>query len=439
MADIEGLQKFSELQERDEAMFFTGRIAYITHIQQAYKNAVTKQQANQPITSATRLFYGAPGAGKTSLLNEIEKRARRGDFGTPPPHVVSASNTALNKEKELVLTIAEHLEMDGVFRTIAQEQVGMGASILSILKGSIQTSQTLNPPEATFRHLKALYRALEYQPPILLCVDEIQNIKSTADEMLGVLHQGNHGLPIIPVYAGLGNSLNILMNYGVSRPVSDYIHSVGALANDEAQECVSTMLKAFNVDCTDVKEDWPSIISKWSDCWPQHLHNGMRALAKELICPDVNGVLRKVSFTNVSKRERTFRNKAYSWRISEMISECRILVGHIMHRIVTSSPTRLEAKQIIDDLHSHTPHKMPPEMTATQFLNHLIHRGLLQEFNQHDDPHLSPTGVVTCPIPSLATYVMQVGGIDPESQKDLQPSGLSEPSPFKDTDAYKIS
>ncbi|MCY4303431.1 MAG: ATP-binding protein [Aestuariivita sp.] len=415
MADIESLKRFSRLKERDTSLFFVGRDLYIDDIKMACADAVESLHQGECITSETRLFYGAPGAGKTSLLHELEKRAQRGDFGTSTPHVVSASHTDLNKEKELVLTIAQHLEMDGVFRTIAEEQAGMGANILNILNGSIQHTHTRHPPEATFGQLAALYRALKHQPPILLCVDEIQNIKPESDEMLSLLHQGNHGLPIIPVYAGLGNSLNMLMNHGVSRPVSGYMHSVGALAPDEAHECVQTMLTTFDVDCTDVEDDWPAILAECSDCWPQHLHNGMRALAQELIHPNINGRLSAVSLERVSTTERAFRNEAYSWRISEMISEHRTLVGHIMHQVMTSSPTREDVKQIIDDLHAHSAHSLPPEMTATGFLNHMIHRGLLQEFNPRDNPELSPAGVVTCPIPSLATYVMQFGGIDPDS------------------------
>ena len=80
-------------------------------------------------------------------------------------------------------------------------------------------------------------------------MDEIQNIEPEAKALLSRLHLGNHGLPIIPIYAGLGNSLNMLMNHGVSRPVSDYIHSVGALANDEAQECVHTTMVFLSVIC----------------------------------------------------------------------------------------------------------------------------------------------------------------------------------------------
>ncbi|MCY4152302.1 MAG: ATP-binding protein [Aestuariivita sp.] len=415
MVDREGLRAFSELQERDEALFFTGRTAYINHIQKACADSVKKRQAKRPITSATRLFYGAPGAGKTSFLTELKKRAQCGDLGTSVPHIMSINHTRLSNEKDLVLEMAQHLETDGVFRTIAQEQVGMGANILSILKGSIQHTQTRHPPDATFGQLSALYKALKHQRPILLCVDEIQNIEPDAKAMLSLLHEGNHGLPIIPVYAGLGNSLNLLMDHGVSRPVSGYIHSVGALAPHEAKECVEWMLKAFDVDMTDAEDNWPEILAQCSDCWPQHLHNGMRALAQELIHPTVNGRLSAVSLKRVSNTERAFRHEAYSWRISEMISNHRTFVGHIMQQIVTSSPTRLEARQMIEDVDKLTPHKLPAEMTAIRFLNHLVQRGLLQEFNQRDDPELFLGGVIKCPIPSLATYVMQYGGIDPGS------------------------
>ena len=402
--------------------------------------AVESLHQGECITSETRLFYGAPGAGKTSLLHEFEKRARCGELGTPKPYVINVHHARLNSEKDLIIEIAQHLDKAEVFRTIEQEQVGMGMNILNILKGSIQTSQILNPPEVTFSHLKALYNAAQHQPPILLCVDEIHNIKPAADEMLGLLHQGNHGLPIIPIYAGLGNSLNMLMSHGVSRPVSSYVHSVGALAKDDAQKCVSTMLKAFDVDCTNVDDDWPAILAECSDRWPQHLHNGMRALAKDLTRPDVNGVLRNVSLTNVSNIERAFRNEAYSWRISETIDKTKHLVAKVMQQ-VTAHPCGIdEVESIVLALDQQAPHdpalrsaSLPEEMNASEYVNHMIHRGLLQKFTTGEI-----NSVVTCPTPSFATYVMQRGGIDPEPQEDLQPSDLPEPIPFEDADPYKI-
>ena len=429
MADIDGLSRFSRLKERDVAPFFVGREHNLNDIDMAYNDAVESYHHGHCITSETRLFYGAPGAGKTSLLHEIQARAKRGGFGTPIPHVLRMPHYCLNTEKAVVMEIAEHLQKDGVFRTISHEQVSIGAQILNILQGSVQKGQTQDPTEATFGQLRALYSAVENPLPILLCVDEIQNITPDAKSMLSALHEGTHGLPIIPIYAGLGNALDTLMAHGVSRPVSGYIHSVGALAPEEAQECVQDMFAAFKVKCTGALDDWPAILAAWSDCWPQHLHNGMRALAHELARPDVNGVLQRVVLENVARTARAFRNEAYGWRISEMLSDHRELAAHVMQHVVTSPLTRPAVKQIITTLHQTISGTLSEGFSVSNFFNELLHQGLLQEFHE-EQPDGTMIDVMRCPIPSLATYVMQLGGVDPETV----PSSVSNPSPPEDDD-----
>ena len=101
---------------------------------------------------------------------------------------------------------------------------------------------------------------------------------------------------------------NILMEDGVSHLVSGYIRSIGALTKEESRNCGQSMFKAFGVDETDVTHDWPKTLAAHADCWPQQLHNGMRALAQELPRPDVNGALRNVSIPRVSNTEKTFRH-----------------------------------------------------------------------------------------------------------------------------------
>ena len=71
---------------------------------------------------------------------------------------------------------------------------------------------------------------------------------------------------------------------------------------------VHTMFKAFDVDCTDVEYDWPTILAECFDCWPQHLHNGTCALTQELVRPDLKSVLRNVFLTNVPNIEHAFRH-----------------------------------------------------------------------------------------------------------------------------------
>ncbi|MCY4317413.1 MAG: ATP-binding protein [Roseovarius sp.] len=419
MADIAELSAFSEIQDRDSAMFFTGRDVYITHIRKACEGAAKNIAEGGKITSATRLFYGAPGAGKTSLLTEIQVRARLGAFGTPVPTVIDIDCEHLKQERDLVLILAKHLKKEGVFRTVSHEQASIGAHILNILQGSLQKGQSQDPPEATFDQLESLYTAAGTPSPILLCVDEIQTIQPEAKAMLSRLHQGKHGLPIIPIYAGLGNSLQILMSHNISRPVSGYIHSVGALADTEAQAAVTAMLDRFEVDQRGADRDWPATLAQQSDGWPQHLHNAMRALALELIRPEVNGVLAHVNPEAVFTQERRLRMRAYGWRISEMLHQTKGLAAQVMHHIIKKPRDRSDVESLVLILDQNAPtdparrpYSLPEGKGAEDYVDHMMRQGVLQEFHE-EQADGTITDVLRCPIPSLATFVMERGGVDP--------------------------
>ncbi|MCY4151702.1 MAG: ATP-binding protein [Aestuariivita sp.] len=412
MADLAGLKTFTRRKERDTALFFQGREKILNDIAHAVTDTKENIQSGKSTTSATRLMYGAPGAGKTSLLSEIQLRAQLGAFGTLGPTVIDIDCEHLKHERHLVLIIAKHLNKEGVFRTISHEQASVGVHILNILQGSVQKGKSQDPPEATFDQLESLYSAVRTPSPILLCVDEIQTLQPEAEAMLSRLHQGKHGLPIIPIYAGLGNSLSVLMHHGVSRPVSDYIHSVGALTEEEAHAAINMMLTHFKVDQSGADRDWPAILAQRADCWPQHLHNAQRALALELIRPEVKGVLARVNPEAVFTRERRLRMQAYGWRMSEMISDHRELTARVMQRVVTYNPTRSEVKQIIAALHKRNSYPLPEEVTVDSFFNELLHQGLLQEFHE-ERANGTVTDVLRCPIPSLATFIMERGGVDP--------------------------
>ncbi len=416
MADLVALQAFTEMQERDEAPFFVGRDTYINHIKSACKNALEKTTAGERVTSATRLFYGAPGAGKTSLIREITKRVQQGNFGNISPIVVDfVSEQFLNSEEEVVYQIADALGKDAMFRTTAHSNASLKTAFPVLFGGEASKGQVEAPPKASMLTLKQVIQDIAPSRPILLCVDEIQNIESASNKMISLLHQGKHGLPIIPIYAGLGNALQVLMSHNVSRLVDGYTYSVGALAKEEACEAINTMLTRFEVDCCGSPRDWSTILTERSDCWPQHLHNGMRALALELIRPEVNGVLERVDPETVLVHERRLRMRAYNWRVSDVISDHRELTAQVMHRIATSALTRPAVIETIKGLVDRTPYGLPPNMTIRSFFDHLLHRGLLQEFDQQDDKG-NITRVIRCPIPSLATFIMDLGGVDPSTR-----------------------
>ena len=68
--DSDQTRKFIDLGDRDIAPFFAGRAAEIAHFESSF-NALDWENKR---TAAFRIFQGAPGCGKTSLVEHLRQR-----------------------------------------------------------------------------------------------------------------------------------------------------------------------------------------------------------------------------------------------------------------------------------------------------------------------------------------------------------------------------
>ncbi len=212
-----------------------------------------------PAEGVTVLFQGAPGAGKTSLMTKIRERLaaceasilsielEEGDLGDPD-RVPAAAKDALSGIPGAIRKLTESL-------TLSLPGASMSASKVLEMFGRITGGVT-----AVF-------------------VDEIQNVDpegaTSVRNSLRALHGGKHHLPIVPVFAGLGDSRRRLKDVGLSRLDPPFGVSVGRLPADEVRRSVALFTEPFRV--TDRPEPWQDGIARWSDGWPMHVQYSRRA------------------------------------------------------------------------------------------------------------------------------------------------------------------
>ncbi len=239
-------------------------------------------------------------------------------------------------------------------------------------------------------------------------VDEIQRVKPDAEHILKSLHLATYDLPIVPVYAGLGNSTAILDRIGLSRlNVGNGVYDIGCLSRDESMQAVEMMLKRFTVDRTGANVDWPSVIAEQSDGWPQHLHNGMRSLGFELLRTE--GRLSLVNAEAAKAKDREYRILTYRRRMSPEIRRAGLLTAKILKGIPERGLSGMDITDRIDNL-KRLPNdtdgrglRLPKNMDADDFFDHLIGKCVLQD---------SGDGLYSCPIPSLRRFLIREGGLD---------------------------
>ena len=411
--DLAGLAAFTRLNDRDEAWFFSGRGAEIDEIERLCTEALDRVRQGQAARGATRLFQGAPGAGKTALLTALQQRwderarnARVHDpIGSPAgiPLAVLVHWNDLGSEDAVARTILKALDPALEAATRRTQSSGLQGSISagSLAQVGGTRGQATAPPAMTFETLAEM---VSWTRPVCLMVDEVQAVDRSV--VLSLLHQGIAGLPVVPLLAGLGSSQDHLaaLNIGLSRLAIDAVHDIGALAPEEAQGAVRMMFERYRVDLEGVDHDWPSELASLSECWPQHLHNAMRALAEGLVA--VGGRLAAVDTARVLDRDRHYRTISYSRRVSPAMDEARCLVGAVMAALPESGTDRAA---IIDSLDrvaeargaESVAWRLPRGMDNAMLFDHLVHQGALQRGTDK---------LYHCPIPSFRTYLIQNGG-----------------------------
>ena len=327
--DVTGLKDFSLASDRDSTPFFKGRADEIGDIRNLCVRALKSMEIpGKRETSATRLVIGAPGAGKTSFLRHLPVLSRDREAGFPLP--VFMNSESLCDEGRFVLDLALQVspgkaaELRKTYERVFS--AGIGYSTTGLKGGRSVKTDALSPG---FSALREIFPPRQWRRPVLLAVDEIQSVNKDARHVMRILHEGIQGFPVIPVYAGLGSAQEMFRAYHLTRlSAGNGTVRLGSLSCEDAQTAVSSMLDGFGVEKGNAESFWVRCLGRISEGWPQHLHNGMRALAGCLA--GTEGRLEDVSADRVLVMERTYRRETYESRISGRLRQCFCLVSSVM-------------------------------------------------------------------------------------------------------------
>ena len=399
--DLDAARHFVQQEDRSRAWFFVGREKEIRNVETVLSEALSECQAGGSLFGATRLIRGAPGAGKTALLTHLRERWPA-DGRAGEPRALLVDRQRLANPTGLVFDIAECLDAEKAraFRQTETRGREVTLGVGPLAGGGTQATAT-SPPPADLSELRRLFPPETWERPICLMVDEVQNLRPEEGRILESLHAASDGLPIVPVLAGLSNAQDVLAREGrISRLGSGAAHTLGCLEAGLPAEAVRRMLDRFGIEAAeDEAERWAGLLERESDGWPQHLRNGMRALAEESIA--TGGRLAAVDEAAVLARARQWREETYRARCSPEMRRAAPLVGAVMAALPEEG---LEEYRIVDLIAAEAGRRegsgwaLPEGFSARQFLDHLVHRGALQQ--QPDDR-------LACPIPSFRRFLMQ--------------------------------
>ena len=278
-----------EDRDRDHARFFAGRDEEIRSFDAAVREAGRSRQ------TVFRVFQGAPGAGKTSLLARLRE---------------------IRSDEVLFVDVAKkHLADDGALAGRVRDAAGSTATrIVSTVLKSIGSTLRMQPAG------DALGAAVEdktvEKSRIVLLMDEAHRVDGSVGDVLVDLHTIGLGVPAVFLFSGLGHTADRIRNLdGLSRLAENAVVHMDAMADGECEESTRMMLEELRVVGTgDEREGLAEMAAKLSFGWPQHLHCAQTAVCRELLRTD--GVVVDVDADAVLGDTARRRDEYYRRRIS---------------------------------------------------------------------------------------------------------------------------
>ena len=397
---------FSRDGGRSPPPVFVGRDGAISDILLAADRVYERwiESSRKPQRHAmTRLVQGAPGAGKSTLIERIQELAAQGAAPSGTQHLAFfLSASELSRPGDLTERISTQIP-GGVLATAASAVVKLATSLL--IGSSRPASGAADKAEQAVRKVGEKH----FPGTLLLMIDEAQQVAPNSAEAnaLRTLHQALHSLPILPVFAGLGHLEEHLAQegIGISRFAGpECVHTIGALSPEEGDDLLEGWLEHFEIDAEPCElAKWQGAMRRDAQGWAMHTYDFLDALSlaladspcpRQLSAPDMEAVRQAAA----AKRNNHYGKRYGGGALSDNPDGVARLMAHLRK---TGPQPKPDIKSAICRTFS-----APGNKGQDAWLNALLMPGFLQAFPESDGFDLPS---YACPIPSLASYAAMAG------------------------------
>ncbi len=417
---VRRLKHYIRFKDKNAPPYFAGRKKVLSDIEDACELSWEMHRtkgAGQP-EATTRVIYGAPGAGKTSTLTYLKDCWKGKSYATadesgaarqqPAPRVyLLQSDSPLDDPEDFCRNLANVLApgsgsalLDAVSRT---ERMGTDLN-LGVITAEGETETTRHSPAAALATVLKAVPPEQWTGPLVIAVDETQNLAQTRDCFAGMLfrelHANQHDAPITLVLGGLSDSIKRAGELGLTRLSKGCVHSLDRFDAEEVAELKFGFCAHFGLDIGSRETEFDAMLAA-CDGWPAHLTNGLHAFCQVFL--ECGCDMARVDFAEVERISMAERHQYYNYRISKAMGFSNYLLADVMRRI-DGPRQRGEVMNIVascakagegsEDLRD----QLHDGMTAREFYEDLTHHGALQE---RDD------GTVECPIPSFRRFILE--------------------------------
>ena len=287
---------FSRRSDRDDPLVYVGRDDLFDIVD----DHLTNTQRAQKTLSNGVFLKGAPGAGKSAFLSQIEKKyANQNDIRVVIVEGESLSNHVRFVSAFYSEAVSRKLKRDSTNFTIGTSGVNFGADWKDIRQ---YVHSELNQGCSVWEAIHVLLGEEAKHSTFIVCIDEAQRIKADQGQntnAVGVqIHGGKtEGIRLMPVFAGLNDTPARLNKAGISREAKSY-EALLRLSHEESKTYVKAFFNEASLNMrgkfheNDI-ENIAETIAVASEGWPRHLHCYQDALAHTLyesVCSERNAI-----------------------------------------------------------------------------------------------------------------------------------------------------
>lgn len=309
--------------ERDLPYVFVGRSRELRGLENHFNVISDRKHGGSGLV----LVCGIPGIGKTQL---IEKLAREKEESGEALWLRLHTEDLTDGRVLTLLRTALRLRQSGLRWTdVEVSLLGLKTNIARDLKYEDLTAG-----------LDQLVQS-KHKQPIIVTIDEIQNLQQTQADILRKFHTGTPDLPILVVCAGLQNSYAVLQQHGLSR--LGEIFEIDLLDQSDCETAIRQMLDVWGVDVDGTGQDSVELrvqeLAGSSQGFPCHLQSHLSAL-KAVILERGKRFGTEDDWLQIDRIAKHKRNEYYSGRIEALGFPN---AGVVMHRIAKLLNERKEA------------------------------------------------------------------------------------------------
>ena len=373
------------LKDRGPAKYFHGREEIIDTFSSVLEFSREENEGT------TFLIQGAPGAGKTALLDVLSRQAKSNGW-----EIADITIKNLYSPVSMAQSLGEAY--------VLNSEAALKAGITFIEGGLVESV-------AGHASSEEILKRLAPENGLILVLDEAQRLHkipdnserhTVASDTLEMIHNGKLESPVILLTAGLGTSESAYGSLGISRIDVDCTVQLGRLDKESERAVIQDWLTQAGGAAGDPSR-WIDSIAEQAHGWPQHIISYIKPAVKFLISN--HGKMTEKGLEFVHEKGNEYRLQYYDKRAHDIDEDYRQALAQAVVDVPLDATTTRPA--IISSLKNSGLAQKEADVLFAQALE----QGILDKCKR---------GRYGIPIPSLHRWLMEEYG--KEKSHDIPPT-----------------